>query len=69
MSLREQLHNASRIDNSKLRKRIDDLLEENKMLRKGNDAMNRSRDLSLEMDNYYEQENAAIKQQNTMLME
>jgi hypothetical protein len=31
--------------------------------------MNRSRDLSQEMDNYYEQENAAIKQQNHMLME
>jgi len=43
------LHNASHIDNSKLRKKIDNLIEENKMIRKGKDVMNRSRDLSMEM--------------------
>jgi hypothetical protein len=51
--LREQLLNVSRLDTLKFKKKIEELMEENKMLRKGTDVMNKSRDLSIEMDAYY----------------
>lgn len=48
---------------------MEELQEENKLLKQRQNVMNKSRDLSMEMDSFYEQENNIVKQQLAMLTE
>lgn len=48
---------------------MEELQEENKLLKQRQNVMNKSRDLSMEMDSFYEQENNIVKQRLAMRTE
>lgn len=52
----------------KYKKKLSELVSENSMYRKNQDALNRSQNLSMEMDVYNEEQNALLKEQNDFLV-
>ena len=49
---------------AKYKKKLNELLNDNSMYRKSQDALNRSQNLSMEMELYSEEQTSLLKEQN-----